>query len=754
MAAGESTGGGGYVCRPPATWKSHPVTVMDPWEWCQIASVFDFRPVESTNRWPFEPPVGQYLEEAVMGLRGSTSDAQEMSPESLVPVFVDKLARVVLGVHECARKVCLELFWLCMGVIFGQVKKQVVDELRRRLAPAWHLLSLRVAQDSAGDLRTRDWVLTALPFLLAQAVYRTLCDAFEEDRKMLISKSEPLIDKLSLVAHFEVAGFQIQPATSRKERRRLFQKTVLKTPHLNFREFVKGQKKQEMLQQEVTKAQHLPLAFGGEVTRPGFEESQLEHLMSSHADKTLFERPRSQQAAAAKAAKEKASTTEKPSQSRSGNLLGDSVPLDTFVPTWKMPTHLGVSQYDGLAQVGEELFQRHLSTMNAQLNLATAQLKSTLPMMETLAMEDVDSPPEGSPGGEKKRLVKYTTESPDEPVGSAEPAGSGAGSPTSRDGSEGSKNVDGRRPSEDFMVAEDGTKLQRNGSRWQVVKEAVSFDLMFMRMAKEKKEREAQERRDKTASLLTKIAEPLPEDNRQRELNTTWVSPVLRRLATAESDRSLLQKSSSDSFQIKMVTAPSLAAERPGSAPQRSVPTKSRRSPAENSLEDGTSGGRMGSRSVDRREADTGAHGTRAGSRTLRPGTTQERCSQLDPSSHTAHETAKASKCRPGTFVGFGAQRVQVARGKTSSEKICMEPPEHLDDNTVMTRLVSQADAFKKQTFGEYVREYDILTGLKKNCIDGEKLKNEEKRYLAKMDRLVGGPPRKQLPLKRPQRDP
>jgi len=57
----------------------------------------------------------------------------------------------------------------------------------------------------------------------------------------------------------------------------------------------------------------------------------------------------------------------------------------------------------------------------------------------------------------------------------------------------------------------------------------------------------------------------------------------------------------------------------------------------------------------------------------------------------------------------------------------------------MMQRLDAQTKFFRQKAFGEYMKEYDIFTGDKKARLNGSKLKEEEKSYVAEMNKIVGG---------------
>merc|ERR1719375_1072828 len=132
-------------------------------------------------------------------------------------------------------------------------------------------------------MEARDWCLGALPFVFAQAVYRLLCDAFEDDRKHFVSQADKLLDKLCLVMHFEVTGFQATAETVRKARKKLFLSRVLINPQQDLFESEAAKKREIMLETQMSKTKDRPLAFGDQDSKP-LEETQLEHVMQGRTD--------------------------------------------------------------------------------------------------------------------------------------------------------------------------------------------------------------------------------------------------------------------------------------------------------------------------------------------------------------------------------------------------------------------------------------------------------------------------------------
>merc|ERR1711907_635115 len=58
---------------------------------------------------------------------------------------------------------------------------------------------------------------------------------------------------------------------------------------------------------------------------------------------------------------------------------------------------------------------------------------------------------------------------------------------------------------------------------------------------------------------------------------------------------------------------------------------------------------------------------------------------------------------------------------------------------TTMQRLEQMSQQFRSQAFENYKKEYDIFTGDKKIRLDEVQLRGEERSYVQKMEKLVGG---------------
>merc|ERR1719261_1017685 len=63
---------------------------------------------------------------------------------------------------------------------------------------------------------------------------------------------------------------------------------------------------------------------------------------------------------------------------------------------------------------------------------------------------------------------------------------------------------------------------------------------------------------------------------------------------------------------------------------------------------------------------------------------------------------------------------------KPGSSILTLEPPKNLSGKVIFQRLEGQAAAFRKGTFAEHVKEYDMLTGERKMRIDEGRLHKAE----------------------------
>merc|ERR1712228_1082514 len=184
---------------------------------------------------------------------------------------------------------------------------------------------------------------------------------------------------------------------------------------------------------------------------------------------------------------------------------------------------------------------------------------------------------------------------------------------------------------------------------------------------------------------------PLPPELCDREVLTTWVSPMTKRLTPAEKDRCLLRKSASETFLLKMETKPISMIPLPLSAKRG----RSAKVVAAAMIGD-----------VSLASASTETEASAVGS------------------------------------IGIKARKMT----RDGHVLVVAEPPGNLKDKVIVQRLDTQIGAFRKTTFKEYVKEYDVLTGDKKSRLDADELQKQEEEMLSRDGELVGGPPKRLVP--------
>jgi len=282
---------------------------------------------------PFELPVQCYLEEMLIGLHGSphkeASGGKKGGGKSRGNW--QRMKGVLDG--EATRDVCQALFGIVVSVVMKRGSGDAITELREKLARAWALVMLEVTKKAneglkGTELDAKDWLLRSLPIVLVQCVYRLLVDAFAEDRSQLTHYADELLDKITNVVTYEVCGFKINSSTWQKERRKVFQKAVIENPFVNQHDSLKSQMRREFL--ENRSKGPMALAFGRQDSLP-LEETQLEHIMMNR-----------------QIARQKASESGKS--------------LKAFEAS-EVPSELSVDRYASIAQVGDQLLQKHLEEL-------------------------------------------------------------------------------------------------------------------------------------------------------------------------------------------------------------------------------------------------------------------------------------------------------------------------------------------------------------------------------------------------------
>eukprot|EP00913_Durusdinium_trenchii_P021886 g20565.t1 len=273
--------------------------------WSGVSSVWEFQAsmVEPSSEEFYLPPcqggdiisreVPKYLEDATLGLRGGPGDSKKAGDASPQRCLGPKMC--CLGSHsrmpeprtdnarrvgelrrflanDSALRIASSLFWLALSAIFHCVPDQVVQVSRTLLGRSWHSFQLEVGDAHDGlfhDLPTRQWVLSSVPFIFSQVIFRMYFDGFPEDRHEFTADAVRM-------------GFQINLDTARKLRSNLFLRRVVDSPHVNQTDFLAGQRRQAELEQQNYHTR--PLKFG-HLDAPRPDEIQLEHVLQARADR-------------------------------------------------------------------------------------------------------------------------------------------------------------------------------------------------------------------------------------------------------------------------------------------------------------------------------------------------------------------------------------------------------------------------------------------------------------------------------------
>mmetsp|Transcript_2697 Transcript_2697/g.6886 ORF Transcript_2697/g.6886 Transcript_2697/m.6886 type:complete len:746 (-) Transcript_2697:49-2286(-) len=686
-----------------------------------IKSVLDVALQEPDFDPPVNPPVASYLEEVTLGMIGGAGDptaqvASAVRRAGTRPTAVNRMqALLAVVAGEAACSACRAIFWLTLGGIFGHVPEKALSGFRAELGKSWYALTLQTMAETQNDRELQDAVFFAFPYVFAQAVYRLFVDGFVEDRKHFVMEGDKLLLKASMVAHFEVTGFQVTSETVRRARQRLFLRRVVQSPHADQRELMKGRKRQEILESHSAGAGEQPLEFGK--FGNAFDETQLDHVMHESEQNRRKEQ----------------------------KALSDGKPA-WLLDTTPVPAELSVERYAQLASTGAELLDRHMNELkvcmgqeceeeHAQEEECTASPFSSPPGSEPPSPQL--SPP-GSPMARSRGGATWSTAasllSPTSPGLEPEsPTGSACGMEGPPDGS--SSPTDSASP----------TRSRRLWRRGLIVAKVT----MAKEDSRARKKREDQAKKMRREMLAQKISsEALPKELLERSLNTTWVSPPMMSNACSQ-DRLVLHKTSTDSFHLRM--AVNSLQPRPLSTPVSRSTGKPR--PRRHHGHDSSLGGGASS-------SQGGGNGAAGGDSSVRVGSAMARAEGLNPSASAPSVLPRVSSQSGKTGAAKGEAMppsasaplprvVAALSGKPvaniKGEVIGLEPPPRLSGKVVSQRLEGHIKMFQKQSFAIYMKEHDILTGFKKNISDPRRLRDEEDAYVKKMVGLVGSEPKRRI---------
>lgn len=654
--------------------------------WSGKASIFDLE-VTHVGEEGASVPTTTYLEEASMGLRHGlgdprmrkrpgSADPKPLSPKGGKP----NNAELVTILSEClklepAAATCRALFWIILGTLFQLTSETVLDGFRKDLGRQWHLFNLEVSHKLRKD--THEWIITAVPVVCGQAIYRLLCDGFQEDRKLFVAHGKKLVTKIGLVIHYELTGFQPNVELVRQARRRLFLPSLMQAPHANQENLLRGQRRQELLDQNSSEGPR-PLCFGN-VEAPGTEETQLEHVLQGRADRLMALMSRTPSAAKGSTVKE-------------------------------VPPELSVDRYEDLTMIGMDLLATHLEAISGPAHGNASEDDTDGSPYDFDQASRCSSPVSLSPPDSPKLGGKSIAFSfPFESTTILSPA----------------RGL--QKAKEDCLQTTAASALSLRSDRVSTpstmqrlrVKAKTVGRLSFLRSSSSlQREEEAKLKRQRLDALEGFItSESVPEACSSKELNTTWVSPTVKSLVPDAASRDVLAKTKADTFLVKMKTSPTMV--RPLSTP------------ALRSLQkDGN--GKIKIRPADR-PAERPADAATVSQVSLKDdGSTAG--SSLKFVKGNLYDASLGSSTSLGSALKSGLP-------KLGDVTVNLDGPSNISSKVVISRLENDSKAFCAQSFSMYLKEHDVFTGTIKQRFDEKRLRDEESAYLRKMHLLVGGPP-------------
>eukprot|EP00933_Yihiella_yeosuensis_P080966 TRINITY_DN94493_c0_g1_i1.p1 TRINITY_DN94493_c0_g1~~TRINITY_DN94493_c0_g1_i1.p1 ORF type:complete len:459 (-),score=76.18 TRINITY_DN94493_c0_g1_i1:26-1336(-) len=368
------------------------------------------------------------------------------------------------------------------------------------------------------------------------------------------------------------------------------------------------------------------------------------------------------------------------------------------------PPELSVDRHADLSHVGATLLEKHLQTilqmtggldsMDDELDDAAEEIMSAASSecMSPTSTQDSfgmspwadDSP--GSPGG-KKALVSFAGSSeeaqPESPGGASSP---------------------GDLSKKQVLLA----KAKMMGK----------INLMRSKSAS-RREEEAKMKRQRHEQLKTYCEnESMPNSYTAKEMNTAWVSPKVMELASGHNHdaKLILAKSRAETHHIRMTVHPptARALNLSMSAPSLSSTRRSNR---------GTQSGKMAEGSP------------------MTQGSFKE-----DGSATGSSSKPQTSPTALGSSGAFGSSlRGGSLPSLSGNVAIRMDGPHSLPTKVIVNRLEGEAKAFRAQSFAVYLKEADVFTGVKKERLDAQLLRDQEEAAMKQMHYLVGGSPRRVL---------
>lgn len=492
-------------------------------KWTTFKSVLDLFEkdmAKGTKQPSRKPPIEKYVGETIWCLRQGRGDLRtHHAPGNKTPLDgshhssagstavagtqrtqrTEALSELLLrgdgDVARNATQAAAALFWIALGGLIGGFSAPVLEELREQFSAHWFQVTLRMSQVSH---RLQDWLMGALPILFAQAFFRILVEAFEEDYKQFVANGEKVVEKLTQLAAFEMSGFQLTPETVRSERRRLLSKTAIECPHLDQEELINsGLLEAAQLKSKLERnGEGPPLVFGADSA--ALQEPQLEHCLEGWRAGGTACPPSPAHAAPA-------------ASLGAASLVQHYADLPRAPPP--RPPKAEIDGYEVMAMKGREMHRRFVDEFIEVATRDNGEEEEEAAVVETLVSLDIV----------QSVIAELSIHRGSSTGSSKEPC-----SPKC------------------FQKA----VLRARGHAWE--KETRPEEKGSM-------EREAAARRARQEALLAHaVAGTLPEEVRQRKLMTTLVSPPIRRLAPKALlvDSRLLRKPACEHFTLQMTSRP------------------------------------------------------------------------------------------------------------------------------------------------------------------------------------------------------
>jgi len=216
---------------------------------------------------------------------------------------------------------------------------------------------------------------------------------------------------------------------------------------------------------------------------------------------------------------------------------------------------LGVHRYKGLVEDGDFLLTSHLGKLDSIAGVAgqgadkedDAHLEpgGTVDFAKAvLASRSSDTTP-----SDKKTFP--TSWSPGYVRGSSSDEGSMSEART------GAESAEMASDGESLATSVTSSPQRSRAESWRVKVEVLGKVALMHKKIKDRKEREAWLKKQRADALVKRItSEELPQEIREREVFTTWVSPATRTVMAGANDRFALRKPSAEAFHLKMETKP------------------------------------------------------------------------------------------------------------------------------------------------------------------------------------------------------